>query len=167
MVPGFPRYQVSSLGRVKGPRKMLRPFIDRDGYHSVVLRRDLRSYFSRISRLVTLAWHGPCPSPRHTAAHNDGSKANDVPGNLRWATHEEQYADRIRHGTCNSGEKNAAARLKPDDVIALRKAYPNGIQVSEATVEAADYGVCVAHIRQIVNKTVWKKLTENLGEAAL
>ena len=98
--PGFEgRYQVSSKGRVASifaNRKILKPWVDR-GYAIVRLRKHGRLTRIGVHRLVCMAWHGPAPSTDHCAAHNDGVSLNNVPNNVRWATHAENMADKIIH----------------------------------------------------------------------
>jgi hypothetical protein len=112
-------YQVSSLGRVRSmPRihtrfhrhgganttfqfkgRILRPGRHENGYLIVALSdltkgRKPRTF--RVHRLVCEAFNGPQPSPQHEVAHNDNSRDNNVPSNLRWATHYDNLQDSVR-----------------------------------------------------------------------
>ena len=51
-------YEASSLGRIRSPRKILRPYVDALGYSRVVIRRDGRFLTQYVHRLVALAFHG-------------------------------------------------------------------------------------------------------------
>lgn len=111
-VPGYEgRYEVSDQGRVRSlwaiggnyKRRRQTPLIlkspaNAHGYKTVNLRGTVNRPHE-VHRLVCLAFHGPPPTPRHTAAHRDGLKGNCWSYNLRWATWEEQALDRRRHGT--------------------------------------------------------------------
>lgn len=111
-VPGYEgRYEVSDQGRVRslwaigGNYKrrrqtplLLKSPVNAHGYKTVNLRGAVSRPYE-VHRLVCLAFYGPPPSRRHTAAHRDGVKGNCWLYNLRWATWEEQASDRSRHGT--------------------------------------------------------------------
>lgn len=109
-VVGFPRYEVSTLGRVRsvdftytdvtgrsGTRrgKELRPFPTKDGRPRVSLGRGNERY---VYRLVLEAFVGPCP-PGSECCHNDGDQTNSRLSNLRWDTHGGNMQDAVRHGT--------------------------------------------------------------------
>jgi hypothetical protein len=104
-VPGFRGYEVSSHGQVRTYWRRtgtLVPFIsetpstmrigrDRKGYKRIILSTNRRKYTRRISRLMLLAFVGPCPNGME-ACHWDGNKDNDTLGNLRWDTRQENAA---------------------------------------------------------------------------
>lgn len=71
-----------------------------------------------VHRLVCEAFHGPQPTKYHEVAHWDGDRLNNAPSNVRWATHKENEADKIRHGKVASGDRNGR-RLHPER-------YPRG-----------------------------------------
>lgn len=100
-VPGSDRHEVSTLGRLrtwrvrKGPRLsapvVVKPRAIAEGYLGFAKQ-------SRLHTAVLEAFVGPCPEG-HEAAHFDGDKHNNALSNLRWATHAENIADKVRHGT--------------------------------------------------------------------
>lgn len=90
------------LGRPAG--RLLRPWYTR-GYAIVALSYgDIVGRKHPVHRLVALAFHGQPPNTAHLVAHNDGDPKNNHYSNLRWATHVENYADRVKHGTAKYGE---------------------------------------------------------------
>jgi hypothetical protein len=122
-------YEVSSLGRVRRRRpdwqgkyqgRLLRPASSR-GYLRVTLCLGDGSKVTRqVHRLVCEAFHGPCPPDKDQCAHRDGSRDNNVPDNLYWATGIENAADRERHGRTPRGPTSGAVlhperRCKGDD----------------------------------------------------
>lgn len=121
-IEDFPNYAVSDHGRVRRivpdrgrPCGIIAGGVDKDGYRHVGLRRDGVRYCRRVHRLVCTAFHGPPPSPHHLAAHNDGSRVNNRPDNLRWATTKENHADREAHGRTARGERHGS-RTHPERV---------------------------------------------------
>lgn len=135
-VPGYEGlYEVSDRGRVRSldhdlqqrhgrnpafkalrliRGRILRTTPDRRGYVSVMLSADGRTRRDYVHRLVLLAFVGPPPTPEHEGAHWDNVRSNNALGNLRWATHEENAADRVRHGTkCGPPRKSICPHGHP------------------------------------------------------
>ena len=73
-----------------------------------------------VHALVLLAFVGPAPTTRHVGAHGDGIRHNNVLGNLRWATPQENEADKRRHGTAPLGMKHGRSKLSDDHVLLIR-----------------------------------------------
>lgn len=131
-----PAYEVSSLGRVRrGVRcinypagRQIKLSQRKDGYVQVHLMADGRRTTFLVHRLVCDAFHGPAPSPAHEAAHRNGSRAENVRGNIRWATPTENCADKKLHGTTpdHRGSKSPLALVDEAAVRIIRstKRYP-------------------------------------------
>src|SRR5690606_30393124 len=84
-IKGFPGWEVSSLGAVRGPGRwgrpsLLRPQQNGRGYLKVSLGRSNVRY---IHRLVAEAFL-PIPEGEAHVNHIDGNKANNVLSNLEW-----------------------------------------------------------------------------------
>ena len=146
-VPHWPEYEVSSVGQVRrvGPAfgvvvgRVLKPLPNkRTGYLAVCLCRHAQPVRIDIHRLVTLAFHGPQPSPAHLVAHNDGIRTNNHVSNLRWATQRENLADCRRHGTARVGSANPASKLDAIDRAAIHRMKANGVP---RPVIAAGFGL--------------------------
>ena len=173
-VPGFPDYEVSSLGaivRVQQDARShrltgqpLRPGMNDRGYLSVSLCRNGRSFNRRVNRVVCEAFHGPAPSKRHHAAHGNGDSIDNRAGNLSWKLPVDNEADKRRHGTARigdhhwsksmperraRGERHGLAKLTPDAVRAIR-ADPRFQRVI-----AADHGVSQRAIWSIKAGKTW------------
>jgi len=135
-IPDHPGYQVSNQGQVRsyvrpgyGERwlysipHMLKPGArGKKGYPGVGLGKGFQS---TVGRLVLLAFIGPCPEGME-ACHNDGIVNHNSLDNLRWGTPQSNAADKIRHGTDPSGERNAMAKLTDDEVYKIREMYASG-----------------------------------------
>lgn len=61
-----------------------------------------------VSRLVCERVYGPPPTPDHEAAHScgRGHEGCVTQNHLSWKTATENQADRVAHGTVNSGQRN-------------------------------------------------------------
>lgn len=105
------------------------------------------------SRYICEAVNGAAPTRKHQAAHNCGKGHEGCvnPRHLEWKTCSENQMDKIGHGTTNRGERNAAAKLTPEEVRQIRA---NAGSVSNRS-QAAQYGVSSGHISQIVNGQKW------------
>lgn len=154
-----PNYEVSSLGRVRratpyrstevGYILAQRPCVD--GYPRVGLSYGGRIRAIAVHVLVCEAFHGPRPSPKHQAAHGDGVRTNAAASNLRWATHRENQADRVLHGTNPVGERNPAAKLTDMNIWAIRARHLLGEQNASL---ARCFGVSDTHIGRVVSGTL-------------
>lgn len=95
-VPGFPRYKVSSMGRVKrtASGRVLKLW-PRGRYILVTLSpgNKLRA----VHILMAEAFRGPRPLGT-LVRHLDDDGANNCLANIRWGTHEDNYADSVRNG---------------------------------------------------------------------
>lgn len=69
--------------------------------------------------------HGDPFSIWKSAAHSCHKPDCVNPNHLRWATHAENMADRVKDGTTNRGARNGKTRLTEDDVRAIRAAPPS------------------------------------------
>jgi len=73
-----------------------------------------------IHRAVCELFHGAQPDG-HQCRHLDGDKYNNKANNLIWGTPKENNADKVSHGTVTNGEKNSMAKLKNEQVEAMRE----------------------------------------------
>lgn len=72
-----------------------------EGYGQVYIAGRL----SQANRVICEMVNGPPPTPFHEAAHGCGNAACVSPWHLRWATHSENEADKLLHGTHSRGRK--------------------------------------------------------------
>lgn len=184
MMPGewriikeFPDYAVSGDGMIKNLNKgnILKPRVDR--YCYLTLYRDKQPFVILVHRIVCIAFHGEPPSPRHEVAHGDGCRYNNHKDNLRWATHVENEADKITHGTSLAGrpshvpiehrakgathgrytkpertargERGGRAKLTEKSVLEIR------LDTRTQKILADEYGVSRAMIGYVKRGTSW------------
>lgn len=163
-IPGWVgRYQVSDQGRVRclvaygkplaEPRiRRLTP--DSSDYLQVglsVKHATCRTYL--VHHLVLLAFVGPKPEEGLEGRHLDGDHRNNRLDNLMWGTRAENYDDRRKHGTDNSGERAGAAKLTWEDVEWIR-----AWRVSKLPMEALAraFGVACSRISDIATGKSWR-----------
>lgn len=106
----------------------------------------------KTSRIMCEYRHGPPPTHKHHATHSCGKgHLGCVNGShLRWATHKENMADMIIHGTQSRGERHGAAKLTEADVLAIRSM--TGVLRKEI---AAIFGVSRTNINAIMRRKSW------------
>ena len=100
--------------------------------------------------------HGPAPSPLHEVAHTCGNAKCMNHRHLRWATHAENLADTVTHGTSTSGERNPGSKLTEAQVRTIRARRAGGEAVSTL---AHEYGVLPHAISALVNRRTWRHIT--------
>lgn len=116
-VVGSPGYEVSDLGRVRSPRRVLRNIVGTDGYHQVhVPGAAGRFVIKRVHRLVLEAFVGP--GGTLYGCHNNGQKTDNRLENLRWDTAQANSDDKELHGTHARWSSRSGARLSILRVIA-------------------------------------------------
>jgi len=104
-------------------------------------------------RAMCIAAHGEPPTDKHQAAHSCGNGHTGClnPRHLRWATPQENEADKILHGTIRRGDKINTAKLDCHKVREIRK-----IGRSVPPVDLAErYGVTKSCISQIILRRSW------------
>jgi len=128
-ITGFP-YEAGSEGRVRRtaggsnnakPGRVLKGYINADGYTRVRLSRLGEVYDRTVHRLVCEAFHGPSELPE--VRHLDGNPANNQPSNLAWGTQAQNAADRDSHGRTRRGETSGRAKLTDAQAVEIREAH--------------------------------------------
>jgi len=93
-IDGFPGYKISSMGRVRGPKKLLSLATDSSGYLSCVLWKDSKGHTRTVHRLVCSAFHTPIEG-KLMVDHIDRNKLDNSVSNLRWSDRSEQNINRV------------------------------------------------------------------------
>lgn len=118
-IEDWPRYEISSFGRVRNVLKgnILMPIVDKNGYHKVCLYdyRDGKTVRKdwRIARLVCLAFYGKPEGEKQFADHIDRCRINNYYKNLRWASGSESMKNRnpSKSRNFNYGDKKTPILL--------------------------------------------------------
>lgn len=179
-IPGFPGYQVSSLGRVvsywrRGGLPVIRPNCPRflkgglhQGYRHVTLCRGRERWKTAVHRIVALVFLGERP-PDCNTNHKDANKLNNRPENLEYVTPAENIRHAASLGLMPSGARNGR-HTKPEttirgeahyktkftleDVEDIRRRYAEGGVTFKQL--AAERNVGLTTIHAIVRRQNWK-----------
>jgi hypothetical protein len=119
----FAGYFLTDGNRIwsKKTKRLLKVFLDKDGYPSVGLCVNGTGYICRLHVVICAIRNGPKPFPKAQVRHLDGNDQNNDPRNLCWGTAKEDAQDRIRHGTIHvaSGERSHRAKHTDAQVRAI------------------------------------------------
>lgn len=171
-VPGFPGYEVSSLGKIRSyhnnygricdrPVRLLRPKAKNKGYLEVCLVRIEDGKRTRhsitVHNIVARAFIGPRPSGDFIViCHSDGDKTNNSYENLRYDTHFGNMKDAVMCGQIKRGSENPMSKLTEIDVIEIRRLHESR-QLSQTKL-AKKFNVCRSNIRNIIERNTWRHI---------
>lgn len=155
-------YEVSDAGEVRSWKSrngrgaatkphMLNPVLGVDGRLRVTLCSVGYKRLHPVHRLVLEAFVGPCP-PGMEACHEDGNPRNNVLRNLRWDTRKNNHADKWKHGTEQTGERNGNSKLTTVQVNAIRNAVGSQRSI------AKKFKVCPRTVFLIKKRLTWRTL---------
>jgi hypothetical protein len=110
-----------------------------------------------VHRLVAVAFLGSPPPDRPQINHIDGNKQNSDPRNLEWCNTQENTAHAIANGLRNGnrGERHHNAKLKPADVLEVRRLFDAKVRRS---VIAAKFGIVEKYVREVGARKSWAHL---------
>lgn len=164
IIPFAGNYEVSENGEVRRAKssgsypmgRPLKPYINKSGYEVVSLAMDGKVQTWLVNRLVAQVFIGPPPFSNAQACHNDGDKRRNHYTNIRWDTPKANCADRASHGGTALGVRNGKSKLKPEQVIEIRKLMQSG-KYMRLTV-ANMFGIKPCTVRGIVRRDFWAHL---------
>jgi hypothetical protein len=124
-------YEVSSCGRVRGPRgNILVPYPRGAGYLAVRVC-GVQRY---VQRLVCAAFNGEPPNATDHADHRDYDRTNNHAHNLRWLPAHLNLGRQVRYGP--RGWERLADELAPDDYQPLS---PDELARIDADLQSAGW----------------------------
>jgi len=143
-------YEVSNFGNIRSSKnKQLKKItIDRNGRPYLGLWKNNKQKIVRPHKLVLEAFVGKAPQGME-CCHNDGNQKNNRLENLRWDTPKNNHADKLKHGTSNTGERCNWAKLTKAQVISIRADIRTQKEI------ATEYGVQQSQISRIKNGVRW------------
>lgn len=150
-IPGYPGYEASTLGEIRGPKGLMRGSPDHGGY----LRVSFYSGAKKVSvhSLVLEAFVGPYPRGFHRE-HIDGNKLNNRLSNLRYSSRARNEASKVAHGTSNRGERCATSRLTERQAREILRVYDPARRGHRAEL-SRQYGVSYLVIHLLVTRKTW------------
>jgi hypothetical protein len=152
---GEPATTFKRLVSLETDECVLWPFGQRPGGYGVIY---LDGKQRAVHVLACERAHGPKPIGKE-AAHSCGISACLNYRHLRWATHKENLADKLLHGTSNRGERHGLANLTVKDVRSIRKMATRG---EFSTGEIADrFNVSRGAISDVLARRTWGWLDPN------
>lgn len=139
-------YEVSDLGRVKGPKGIVKPKAMSNGYHRTDLWKQGKRWRPLLHRLVAMTF---IPNPRQCSQvnHIDGIKTNNVVSNLEWCTPSENALHAVALRGLH-GQNSSAAKLSEHDVIAIRVMLSKGIPGNWLAKVFSITNTQITHIRK-------------------
>ena len=144
-------YEVSNHGNVRSfkTKEIKKQTFDKQSKRPYLgLWKNGKQKIVKPHTLVMEAFVGKRPNGME-CCHNDGNTLNNNLSNLRWDTPKSNHADKIKHGTSNSGERCNWAKLTKQQVISIR----NDDRLQRIIAE--EYGVKQHTISRIKNGTRW------------
>ena len=160
-IPGFPEYEASSLGKIRGvdrtinysngrvvhvKQRILKP-TKSSGYYSVNLSKKNKSTSIKVHILVASAFLGLNPGGLDVR-HKNGCKTDNRVENLEYGTRSENVLD----GYKIRGKTMACQKLSPQEAEEIRSKNQNG--ASQRSL-AKEYGVSKSTISAILNKKIY------------
>lgn len=166
IIPFAENYEVSENGDVRRAKpshsypagRALVPFINKSGYQVVSLSMNGKVQTWLVNRLVAEVFIGPEPFEGAQACHNDGNKQRNHFTNIRWDTPKANCADRDAHGATALGVKNGKSKLKPEEVIEIRRLMRAG-GLMRVTV-AEQFGITPSYVGGIMRGEAWAHLKD-------
>ncbi len=123
---------------------------DRKGYACFTINNQPQ----HVHRYICIETNGPPPSDLHQAAHTcgNGNKGCVSPFCLRWATQQENEADKIIHGTKLMGELVGDAKITTEIARQIHVQRKLGITSDEI---AKAFGIKGQQVRRITTGERW------------
>ena len=156
-------YKVSNFGRIKSfsrrgtTKKILKPWINRQGYLIVDLCKNSKSKHFPIHRLVATAFIQN-PENKPEPNHEDGNKFNNHVSNLKWVTKSENIQHAMNSGLNHSGENSCKAKLTNEQARWIREVYIKGDSEFGAGSLARKFNVTHSTILDIIRGVTFKNV---------
>jgi hypothetical protein len=130
------------------------PFAKSDGYGFI---NEDDGTTTNSHRMVCRLAHGEPPTSEHQAAHSCGNRSCCNPRHIRWATREENHADKKLHGTQPCGERMHNAKFKTADILEMRRRRSAGESLKSI---AASFGAHRSHVSRVARGELWAHITD-------
>lgn len=166
VIPHYPNYAVSTLGRIRRATdgihthagRLMKPTLKK-GYPSVHFRFNGKAVVRIVHRLMAITFLGEPPASNSQTNHKNGNPTDNRLSNLEWMTPAENTQHCVQVLGKNRGELQGSAKLTDASVLAIYHALLRGVPVREL---AAQYSIASGHVRQIQKKRAWKHILADL-----
>jgi hypothetical protein len=163
-ISGFVGYKVGSdasvwgcwtnAGNLGSRWNLIKPYIDKDGYARVLIRKNRKRFCIGVHRLVLLAFHGPCPSGCVARHFPDSDPKNNLPWNLSWSTQKQNILDKNFHGTKLFGENHKMSKLS---LFQASEIYRRRLSGENPYSLAREFRVSYYTVYQIAKGETWRE----------
>lgn len=171
-------YQASNLGRVRSiPRvivdrknnrffkgRILKSYLDKDGYPTIILSKSNKKRVIHVHRLVAQVFI-PNLENKEQVNHIDGDKQNNRIENLEWCSNLENIRHSWSSGLSTNkhcwGELNYKARLSESDVKFMRTNFISRSKDFGITAMARRFNISTGHAANVIYRRTWKHVKEN------
>lgn len=166
IIPSYPSYSASSLGRIKRtavvrtssgatlyPKGPLKQRALPRGHLQITLSMKNKPTTLLVHRLVAEAFLPSPPPGKDCVCHRDDDPSNNRPGNLFWGDRPDNTRDMVSKNRQAKGERVAGSKLTAAQVAEIRELYAYGFDQYEL---ANRYGTAQSNISMIVSRATWK-----------
>jgi hypothetical protein len=112
-------YEISNYGTIrnKDTYKILKPFLDKDGYERINLMTETGSRKVHVHRLVAFNYISGHSDERNIVNHKDSQIRNNYYGNLEWVTNKENTHHGKIHGNIKRHDPFIYSQRKYDEEL--------------------------------------------------
>lgn len=151
-VVGAARYEVSSLGRLRGPKGLFAGSGDR---YLVFTVRDPKPRPISVHVAVMAAFCGPRPAGMQVD-HINGDRRDNRLANLRYLSPRDNTLHSVALGTHPCGERNGWSKLTATAVAEIRATYRPRHRMFSGRALARKFGVSQHCVWQVLNQGTWR-----------
>lgn len=153
-------YQISTFGRIKSSKnrhkKILAPFVDKDGYLQIALSKNGNVKKFKIHRLVAQAFISN-PNAKPQINHIDGNKMNNHVGNLEWCTDRENNRHAIKM-KLRTYSRNSNRALTDKQVKWCRSVHIPFDEKFGSTALAKIFGISQVSMNNLLKRKTYKDI---------
>lgn len=161
-IPDETEFSITTAGVVRKDKtkRLLKPFIDKDGYHRVSLYREGKTKKYYVHRLVALTFLSQDYKKGLQVNHKNSIRDDNHFTNLEWVTPKENTAHGIEFGNIVvKGENCPRAKLTEKQVINICEVINNKESIHSISKRT---GIHVGTIFSVKSGQTWKEVSSNI-----